>query len=161
MPLSIVGLVDRDVQHFWSLVDKTPTCWLWTAGKSHNGYGEFWVPSLYSPIGAHRVSWWIKTGTRPPKGLQICHKCDIRLCVRPSHLFLGDAFNNMSDASRKGRIAHGERQGASKLTNAQVSEARRLYASKAYNLQQLADMYHVHCSTIHRAITGMHWKHVA
>ena len=32
----------RVLQRFWAKVEKTETCWLWTAGKAGNGYGSFW-----------------------------------------------------------------------------------------------------------------------
>lgn len=36
-------------------------------------------------------------------GLWVLHKCDVRHCVRPDHLFLGTAAENTTDMMRKGR----------------------------------------------------------
>jgi hypothetical protein len=31
----------KHIDRFWSKVEKTKTCWLWTAGKDFDGYGQF------------------------------------------------------------------------------------------------------------------------
>lgn len=82
------------------VTDKT-SCWLWTGYISNNGYGQSHFNGKFSS--AHRTSWMIYNG-KIPKGLQVNHKCDVRNCVRPDHLFLGTQKDNMQDASRKGRM---------------------------------------------------------
>lgn len=34
---------------------------------------------------------------------EACHTCDNKLCVRPSHIFIGTKSDNMQDMIRKGR----------------------------------------------------------
>jgi hypothetical protein len=53
-------------------------------------------------MAAHRVSLLIASGPFDMR-LLVCHRCDNPSCVRPEHLFLGDAVDNMQDMSRKGR----------------------------------------------------------
>jgi len=68
---------------FWSKVDKTDSCWNWTAGVSGRRYGEFCINGKM--IGAHRVSYEDKNG-EIPKGLVIDHLCKNTLCVNADHL---------------------------------------------------------------------------
>lgn len=88
---------------FWSKVNKTDTCWFWTAstvGKSTYRYGGFWYKG--KTVRAHRFS-YEETYGPIPKGMKVLHKCDNPLCVRPDHLFLGTDADNNLDRSLKGR----------------------------------------------------------
>lgn len=68
---------------FWSKVDKTETCWLWTACKTRKGYGMFRLGGTDVP--AHRFAYELLVGPIP-KGLQLDHLCMSKACVRPDHL---------------------------------------------------------------------------
>src|SRR5262245_49640461 len=69
-------------ERFWSRVNKTDTCWLWTAGvMGRTGYGGFRFDGCVR--GAHRFSWQLAHGPIPG-GAHVLHRCDVRLCVNPS-----------------------------------------------------------------------------
>ncbi len=87
---------------FWSKVAFIPfhECWEWTDTPARNGYGILKVN--YKRILAHRLSYMLHYGAIP-KGLMVRHVCDNRLCVRPEHLELGTALDNMRDKIDRGR----------------------------------------------------------
>ena len=90
------------VERFWEKVARAGAeeCWLWTAGLGTDGYGSIGVSR--GAVRAHRVSWEIAFGAIP-SGLCVLHKCDVRTCVNPSHLFLGTTQDNTADMVSKGR----------------------------------------------------------
>jgi hypothetical protein len=96
---------------FWSRVRKTDGCWLWEgawtkgAGADDEArYGVFSRGARGTGVPAHRFSWELANGTIPAGG-HVLHRCDVPLCVRPDHLFLGDQLANMRDMAAKGRQA--------------------------------------------------------
>lgn len=92
------------IPRFWEKVQKSDGCWVWTGAtmKSRGGYGAFNVGEHRVKY-AHRFSWEIHNGPIPDR-MFICHHCDNPKCVRPDHLFLGDHWDNMADATFKGRM---------------------------------------------------------
>lgn len=77
-------------------------CWLWMAALSKYGYGKIGNEGERRTIPAHRASYLLHVGPIPA-GLFVCHACDVRHCVNPDHLWLGDAGDNARDAASKGR----------------------------------------------------------
>lgn len=73
-------------ERFWSKVNKTSTCWLWT-GQSRSGYGLFSWGSrdTLSSECAHRHAYRLIKGSIPD-GMVLDHLCRIPLCVNPDHL---------------------------------------------------------------------------
>lgn len=72
-----------ELQRFWSKVNKTDTCWIWTAYQDKNGYGRFRSGKI--KVGAHRFSYELIKGPIPA-GLTIDHLCRNPPCVNPAHL---------------------------------------------------------------------------
>jgi hypothetical protein len=93
----------------WRL-DEESGCWLWTAQLCTTGYGVIGAGGKYGPpLNAHRVSWELHVGPIPTD-LWVLHKCDVKKCVNPDHLFVGTQQDNMSDMIRKGRGHGGDRE---------------------------------------------------
>lgn len=88
------------MDNFWSKVNKTETCWIWTGGKKGNGYGAFYVKR--KSVLAHRYVLELM-GINVPKNMVVCHTCDNPSCVRPDHLFIGTLRDNSNDMVKKNR----------------------------------------------------------
>jgi hypothetical protein len=112
-------------ERFWNKVNKVEgTCWLWTGVSSSVGYGRFcWRERATSLIGAHRVSWMLTYGDIPD-GLFVLHKCDVKLCVNPDHLWLGTNADNIRDAADKGLLSGWSRRKGAKKHRGGLSGVR-------------------------------------
>ena len=75
-------------------------CWLWHGNFNNQGYGYIGVD--YKKKLVHRLSWELHFGPIP-EGMQMCHRCDVPLCVNPGHLFIGTATDNVRDMFSKDR----------------------------------------------------------
>lgn len=106
---------------FLSKVNKTETCWLWTGATRKVGYGV--LKRNGKCLSAHRYSYELFKG-KIPEGLDVCHTCDIRLCVNPDHLWVGTRKENMMDASKKGRVTSKNKKYNSKKERVNAGWAR-------------------------------------
>lgn len=70
-------------ERFWSKVDKSGDCWLWTAAID-KGYGSFTI-RRGEKAKAHRYAYQELVGPIPV-GLTLDHLCRNRACVNPAHL---------------------------------------------------------------------------
>lgn len=150
-------------QRFWIRVNKTETCWLWTAACRRGGYGAMWDGTKINA--AHRLSWEIANG-KIVDDLCVLHKCDTPACVRPDHLFLGTVADNQTDMKLKGRRKGingglvGSNHGMAKLSNEQVLEIRKLADAGKISKRQIARRF---CVT-HPLISQIHkrkvWRHI-
>jgi hypothetical protein len=102
-------------------------CWLWTGKPSTHGYGKFMTPERRI-IGSHRAAWHLFTGEPPPTDRQVLHRCDVKLCVNPAHLYLGEHLDNVRDQLERGLTPRGTVNAAARLTEEVVAEIRRRYA---------------------------------
>ena len=93
---------ERAAEVFWARVDRSGDCWLWKGFVNANGYGRVKVGPKKKQMLAHRQAWVVTHGN-VPDDLCVCHKCDVRLCVNPDHLFLGTRIDNNRDMYEKMR----------------------------------------------------------
>lgn len=159
--LSIVTAAQR--KRFDEKIDRSGDgCWLWTAGTRTGGYGRIGVGSLKSGfrvVSTHRLAWML---AHPFHALGpddcVLHRCDVRNCCRPNHLFLGTKAQNTRDMDMKGRriILYGETNGGARLTVYDVKVIR----SSDDLLRVLAARYGVAMSTISIIRRREAWRHV-
>jgi hypothetical protein len=95
-----------------------------------------------------------------PAGLCVCHHCDNRGCVNPSHLFVATNQENTADRNRKNRQAIGDRMKRAKLNPQKVKELRALHATGKYGIRYLAHQYGICFATAREATCRTGWKHV-
>lgn len=136
-------------------------CWWWLGTPKPNGYCRWHVTGIDERY-AHRFSWMLYRGPIPD-GLQVCHHCDIRWCVRPEHLFVGTSVQNNEDMYRKGRNrwnpdVNGERNPNRKLSLAEVRAIRA--APKSTTGVVLAEEYGVTSSMIYYIRKNLNWKDI-
>lgn len=134
-------------------------CWIFMGGLSE-GYG---VVSSAGPRGtaperAHRLSYGHFNG-EIPDGLFVCHRCDIRCCCNPHHLFLGTQNVNNADMAAKDRSSHGEDRYNAKLTVELVLSMRLSHAA-GQSISSLARSIGVSIPTARKAIRGITWERV-
>jgi hypothetical protein len=159
---------------FWERVDKNgpvapgmeSKCWLWV-GATRGGYGRLVVNGATKS--AHVVAYEEAYGHVPFKfngkrgrlRKRICHRCDVRRCVRPDHLFVGTQRVNVLDAVQKRRHKHpvyvGESHPLAKLTAASV-ELLRENAAGGSDRTALAKFFGISLRHCNRIIRGDRWK---
>jgi hypothetical protein len=152
------GVPIRDRIGFYTDKGDGSGCWTWTGRINACGYGQLGVSGKLRS--AHRLAYESSVGSIPD-GVQVCHKCDVRSCVRPDHLFLGTQADNIRDMVSKGRArggSHlGERNGRSKLSADQV---REILAANGLTQRQIAAHFGVSQTLIGRIRSGKNWSQV-
>lgn len=148
----------EDSFHEKYVIEPNSGCWIWTASTFRTGYGQF-NPRNGRIVTAHRFSWELHNGKIEDPSLCVCHRCDVRECCNPDHLFLGTHGDNQRDKIAKGRGRTGDRKGtrnpAAKLTE---DAARTIYLSDA-KTAALAKEYGVSRQMIARIKSRTAWAH--
>jgi hypothetical protein len=142
-------------ENFWERVQKTPTCWLWTAGTDKDGYGKL------RRTKAHRIAWEMQYGPIP-EGLMVCHHCDNPRCVRHDHLFLGTNSDNQRDAIQKGRkvILRGEACSWARLQSTDIVPIFEL-AIQGISQRVIAQAYGVSQTSISDVLRRKRWLNLS
>lgn len=138
-----------------SVPEPNSGCWLWLGTTARGGYGRITLGRRSA--NAHRASWLAYHGAIPPS-LHVLHRCDVRSCVNPDHLFLGTNRDNIADKVAKGRQARnaGELHPSSRLRSGDV---RAIYSDER-PLRAIAHAFEVSKQTVSDIRAGRSWAHV-
>lgn len=135
---------------------------MWRGGR-RGEYGDFKHKASGVRQSAHRTA-WLLSGRAIPDSAYVCHHCDNPICVRPDHLFLGDAAANARDMLSKGRGViqresnRGSGNGSALLSEDDVVEIKRLRGTVGQRM--LARRFNVSASTIYMIHAEKTWSHV-
>lgn len=145
------------IDRFWSKVGPCPAdqkaCWEWIGATNADGRGRFGFRGRVEV--AYRVSFVLSSG-EIPDGLDVLHTCDNPKCVRPIHLFVGTAKDNVADMHAKGRSG----RPSAKLTPDTVRAIRKEWETTRPRQRVLAAKYGVHQTIISAVVNRSRWKDV-
>jgi hypothetical protein len=158
----MVGKRGPTIERLMAKVEKTPTCWLWTASKNNAGYGMIWSPEYDRKVLAHRFVYEHHHGRIPDGGL-ILHSCDNPACVNPDHLRLGDHKENVADMDKRGRRVVGVRRGED---NAQTTMSDfavtniRLYYVNGASVSAITSHFGISDAAFRDYVSGRSFAHI-
>lgn len=162
------GRIANTVEDFWSYVDRSGECWIWKGPVHTSGYGTFNLNKR--PYQAHRVAYalahpgatefWAPIDKGSP-GF-VLHRCDVRRCCNPNHLYLGSYVENMRDMISRGRhgALSGQENHASKLKNSDIPIIRKLIDDADVSQWDIARMYGVSQAVISLIKLGKTYRNV-
>ena len=127
-----VLLRGSEEERFWSKVNKTDGCWLWTAGVDKSGYGRFTGGYL-----AHRWSYEKEIGLIP-KDAVIDHLCHVRACVNPQHL---EAVSRGANSTRRAKANLNSATGVRGVSYNPANKKTPWTASVGINYKQYHERY--------------------
>lgn len=121
-------------------------CWIPSNKPRPNGYvrASFLGASWYM----HRLSFNAFNGELD-SSKDVCHRCDVRNCCNPEHLFQGTRKVNMQDAAKKGRQARGFKLPQTVMTE-KDKECALYLIKKGCQYKDIAVLFKVTNTTIGR-----------
>jgi len=145
------------IRRFFDNITFSDGCCEWLGRTNDDGYGTFRIgpATAVKQQLVHRFAWEIFNGPIP-ESMCVLHNCDNRVCVKPTHLFLGTRDVNNKDRMEKGRSATGERNGQCRLSDQAL---RNILASTERGVA-LARKYEVTQDTICRIRNGRYPREV-
>lgn len=137
-------------------------CWIWKGAKDSNGYGHINFGRRLRHQRTHRISYLMHVGS--PGRLLVLHKCDVRACVNPDHLYLGDHRDNTIDSIKRKKFVYlrGQDNGHSVLSDKSAAFIKSHYKPRhaRFSGAALAVKFDVARSTIYAIANNQNWRHL-
>jgi hypothetical protein len=130
----------------------TEDCIRWPYVHS-GGYGR--IKHKRRQWATHVLAWMLANGKSVPPGICVCHRCDVRDCINPKHLFIGTGEDNRRDMINKRRHVFGEKHPSAKLTADQVLTIRD---STNLNTVQASKEFGITKSSVSKIRLRKTWK---
>ena len=136
-------------------IDPDTACWLWTGGRTYDGYGKIYVDGKTCIV--TRIAYSVFVDSQFDPKLYILHKnyCPNKHCFNPEHIYAGTYEDNKND-----RLAAGPYTSGRKLTRELVSLIR-VRLSNGDRVGKLAIEYGVSQSMISHIKANREWKAVS
>ncbi len=148
------SVLDRFMAGF--IPEPNSGCWLWDAAYLISSSGPRGrITANGKRRYAARVAYELFVGPIED-GKIVCHKCDVPLCVNPSHLYMGTSADNSQDMFKRGRSTFGTKHGRVKLTEAQVIAI----LNDPRPQHEIANSYGVTPSAIYLIKQGRTWQYL-
>ena len=159
MPRKLVDSYDRVISRIEKITETG--CWIFLGALNEKGYGI--VGNGGRGDGndrAHRITYRKHKGDIP-KGIFVCHICDVPACCNPDHLFLGTNKENHEDMVKKERHIYPPHKPGSLNGKSKLSEETAKYIK--YSNQRPVALFNelgISLSTICNIKNGRTWKHI-
>lgn len=137
-------------------------CWKWLGTLNENGYGKISISNNGNVrrFFVHRAAFALFHPSWDGSGC-VLHRCDVRCCWNPDHLFLGTIADNVADMVAKGRARNGdvrgERNPSARITWEIVRSIRRDFISGDAR-KVIAERYRMRQRNVDQIIRGDLWK---
>jgi hypothetical protein len=110
---------------------------------------------------AHRAAWTLFVG-EIPNGMNVLHRCDVRNCINPDHLFIGTQQDNVADMIKKkrDRKAKGQDSGRTLLSDNDILPLKSVYKDARLKVKELASRLGLAEESAWDIARGRSWKHL-
>ncbi len=155
--------IEEYKKNFLSKINKDENdCWIWNAALDKmTKYGINKDFKSRKCLRSHRISYILHKGNIP-KGMFVCHTCDVKLCINPDHLYLGTHKDNMRDQKERKRAHRPSSEDCvfGKFNKDIVLEIRDIYKQNKMTISQLSTKYNVYYSSIYNIIKRKSWNRI-
>lgn len=138
-------------------IDCIYCCWNFIGSLHGQGYGQ--MAQGRRLLRAHRIAWELWNNQLMPPEFDAAHYCHNRKCCNPDHIHKATHKENMEESARDHHMHPGSRNHTSKLVETDIPVIMTLYAS-GETQKHIAELYHVHPSTIGAIVTNRTWRHM-